>query len=72
MSTVADSIPKEGLDFNYCGVNQVSTRTITLTNPGATNQRFEIAADNIPFTFSMTKGTNINIILNHYTHWNII
>lgn len=56
MSCVADSIPKEGIEFGYCGVNQVSTKSFTLYNPLFNNVKFEIVIDNIPFEFSSLKG----------------
>ena len=56
MSSVADSIPKQGLEFGYCGVYQTSTRTLQLHNPTTNVVRYEIVAENIPFEISPLKG----------------
>lgn len=42
MSSVADCIPTQGIDFGYCGVLQTSTKTLTLTNPCNGTVKFEI------------------------------
>ena len=57
MSTVADSIPKEGIEFGYCGVNQISTKSFTLSNPTSSTVRFEISVENVPFDIYPLKGT---------------
>ena len=56
MSCVADSIPKEGIEFGYCGINQITIKSFTLYNPLSNNVKFEIVVDNIPFEFSTLKG----------------
>jgi len=56
MSSVADSVPKEGLEFGYCGVYQTTVKTLTLQNPTTTPVKFEIVADNLPFDLYPLKG----------------
>jgi len=52
MSSVADCIPTQGIDFGYCGVSQTTTKTITLTNPHNGMVKFEIQTENCPFMIS--------------------
>ena len=56
MSSVADSIPHQGIDFGYCGVGQVSTKSFTMSNPTTHMVRYEIQTDNCPFDISPSKG----------------
>ena len=56
MSSVADSIPQQGIDFGYCGVGQVSTKSFVLYNPTSSLVRYEVQTDNCPFDISPSKG----------------
>ena len=45
MSKVIESIPSSGLDFEYCAVQQIETKTFTLMNPSSNLVQFEILTD---------------------------
>lgn len=60
-TTVADSVPPNGIDLEYCGIGSVSTKTFTLTNPTFNTVKFEILVDNLPFEISPLKGTTPHI-----------
>jgi hypothetical protein len=55
--SIADGIPTVGIDFGYCGVNQISTRTFILSNPNHGTVRYEVLTENCPFTLSPSQGT---------------
>ena len=56
MSSVADCIPSQGIDFGYCGVSQTTTKTLTLTNPYNGIVKYEIQTENSPFQISPLSG----------------
>lgn len=38
-------MPQQGIDFEYCAVQQVERRTFTLTNSSASLVHFEVSTD---------------------------
>ena len=57
-TTVADTVPTQGIDFGYCGINQTATRTLIISNPGTSGGivRYEIQTDQCPFTITPLAG----------------
>jgi hypothetical protein len=45
LSKVIESIPANGLDFEYCAVQQTESKTFTLMNPTTSLVQFEILTD---------------------------
>ena len=39
---VIASLPEQGIEFGYCGVQQQLTRTFTICNPSTSQVRFTI------------------------------
>ena len=61
--SVAECIPNAGVDFGYCGIQQTSTKTLTLQNPHASGVvHFNVQADNCPFNISHLSGKFVSQI----------
>ena len=54
---VLASVPDNGIEFGYCGVQQDITRTVTLTNPTNSTVRFTVQVQETgPFSINVTQG----------------
>ncbi len=58
MTTAADCIPSQGIDFGYCGVLQTVTKQFTIQNPSSNLIRFEVQAESSPFVITPMTGKN--------------
>ena len=58
LSRAIESIPNQGLDFEYCAVMQTETKSFTLTNPTSSLLQYEIVndKDNVTFEIEPTTG----------------
>ena len=45
LAKIADCIPNDGIDFEYCSVKHTETKVLTLTNPGSTIVNFDVKMD---------------------------
>ena len=45
LAKIIESIPQQGLDFEYCAVAQTEKRTFMLTNTSASLVHFEVQKD---------------------------
>ena len=54
---VLSSVPDNGIEFGYCGVQQEIRRSITLTNPSASQVRFSITSqEDCLFSANINQG----------------
>ena len=56
LESVFGNFPMQGLDFGYCGVDQETTKTLTLTNPTSSQVRFTVQAAENNFTVNTSSG----------------
>ena len=58
LTKIIDSIPLEGIDFEYCAVKQLETKSFTLPNQSSSLIQFEVLVDleNTSFIFEPLKG----------------
>lgn len=59
LSKVIESMPENGIDFEYCAVQQTETRAFTLSNPTNSLVQFDISTDensNSAFTLEPKNG----------------
>lgn len=70
LTKLIDSIPYEGIDFEYCAVKQVETKSFILANQSNSLVQFEVVVDqeNTSFILEPLKGKlQIFIFLNIYS-----
>jgi hypothetical protein len=58
LTKIIDSIPLEGIDFEYCAVKQLETKSFTLPNQSSSLIQFEVLVDleNTSFILEPLKG----------------
>ena len=58
LTKIIDSIPLEGIDFEYCAVKQLETKSFTLPNQSSSLIQFEVLMDleNTSFILEPLKG----------------
>ena len=58
LSKLIESMPLEGIDFEYCAVKQLETKTFTLANQSNSLIQFEVLVDqeNTSFNLEPLKG----------------
>lgn len=54
---VLSGVPYQGIDFGYCGVDQETTKSFSLTNPSASSTvRYTILCEEKHYSVSSTSG----------------
>lgn len=56
LDAVLSCVPYQGIDFGYCGIDQETTRTFTLSNPTSTTVRFTVQSEEKHYTLSCNSG----------------
>jgi hypothetical protein len=58
LTKIIESIPLEGIDFEYCAVKQLETKSFTLPNQSSSLIQFEVLVDleNTSFILEPLKG----------------
>ena len=58
LTKLIESMPLEGIDFEYCAVKQLETKTFTLANQSNSLIQFEVLVDqeNTSFNLEPLKG----------------
>ena len=70
---VISSLPENGIEFGYCGVQQDIQRSFTLVNPTSTQVRFTIQAQEQGlFTVNTTQGKCHHSMLPPFLLWSPI
>ena len=61
---VLSGVPFQGIDFGYCGVDQETTRSFTLSNPSASaTVRFNILCEEKHYSVNCASGKSLYPLL---------
>lgn len=68
LTKIADCIPDDGIDFEYCSVKHTETKVLTLTNPGTSIVNFDVKMDD----YQSLQDFNIQPRSGKYFYFHII